>query len=102
MRRDRFGSCPEMSGVRYNDALEPVICNGHGTIPDKFSISDPRFPTARHPCTLPTSASSGAEPLRPNHLSTRRRREVELSPGALGVDFGVQEIEAIAIALGVE
>jgi hypothetical protein len=34
--------------------LKTEICNGHGTFPDKFSISDPPFPTALSAPPFPT------------------------------------------------
>src|SRR3954470_13874216 len=92
MDSDLVRKCPaSVITLRFN----AEICNGHGTFPDKFSISDPPFSTGLSDPPFPTHSGAGGaersdarvtrvqcaarhqvEHLRVTAASTRRRRRL--------------------------
>jgi len=56
MDSDLVRKCPvSVIALRLN----AEICNGHGTFPDKFSISDPPFSTGLSDPPFPTNSGGG-------------------------------------------
>jgi hypothetical protein len=52
--------------------LNAEICNGHGTFPDKFSISDPPFPTRPFPTHFGAGNAGGNAPRATNSNGCNR------------------------------
>jgi hypothetical protein len=89
--------------------LNAEICNGHGTFPDKFSISAPRFPTrpfrlilarVARACTR-ESGDRGARPFAPSAASrTPQPRKKRAGRQAVGPTKRAHEVTLVGKANG--